>query len=302
MTNIVLVFNISCTGVIKMQLSSINPYIRVAMRSVISKGHSIAKRVIFDYELIYLERGEFTFIYNDKPYKCKEGDFIFIRPGISHSFQINSTDISQPHVHFDITHRPQSEKIPISFKDKQKMTESEKALIHKDYFQTYKPYPFINIEDKKEFLLYFYKIVSCDTDALTKKAFMMQLISIIIHDNFNDLLSEDEKISELFQVKDYLDAGNGLCMALDDFANTFHYSKFYLERKFKALFGVNLIEYRNKKRMEFANLLLAEHPITEVYRMVGYKSIYSFSRAYKEKYGHSPSKCEFYLNSKTKKQ
>ena len=41
-----------------LDISSINPYIRVAMQSVLSKGKIIASRIIFDYELIYIEDGD----------------------------------------------------------------------------------------------------------------------------------------------------------------------------------------------------------------------------------------------------
>ena len=99
-----------------MNLSLINPYIRLAMKSRIPSGHHIARRIIYDYELIYLEEGCFTFIYNGEAYHCKAGDIIFICPGIAHSFRLDQGEISQPHIHFDITHRPQSEFIPISFK------------------------------------------------------------------------------------------------------------------------------------------------------------------------------------------
>ena len=53
-----------------MNLSLINPYIRLARESRIPKGHNIAKRVIYDYELIYIEEGSFTFIYGDKSFLC----------------------------------------------------------------------------------------------------------------------------------------------------------------------------------------------------------------------------------------
>ena len=99
-----------------MNLSEINPYVRLAIPSVITSGHDIARRVIYDYELIYLEKGEFTFIYDGVSYDCQAGDLIFIRPGIPHSFKIDRGDISQPHIHFDITHRLNSEEIPVSFK------------------------------------------------------------------------------------------------------------------------------------------------------------------------------------------
>lgn len=46
-----------------MNLSLINPYIRLAMESRIPSGHNIAQRVIYDYELIYLEEGNFIVVY-----------------------------------------------------------------------------------------------------------------------------------------------------------------------------------------------------------------------------------------------
>ena len=118
--------------------SIVNPYIRVAMQSVLRKDTEIARRIIFDYELIYIAHGEFILNYNETDYKCTKGQFILLRPGISHSFTVTDTDLSQPHIHFDITHRPQSEFIPISFKDLDKMSDAEREWIHKDYYSTYK--------------------------------------------------------------------------------------------------------------------------------------------------------------------
>lgn len=274
-----------------MYLSLINPHIRVAMKSVIPSGHSIVRRVIYDYELIYLERGEFTFIYDDKSYRCKAGDFIFIRPGVPHSFQIEYGEISQPHIHFDITYRPQSEQIPVSFKDIGFMTEIEKSWIHKDYFSCYASVPLITIPDKKAFLDDFYKIVETENDPTVKKSLMIRLISVIINNNFPDVLKTQEASPDVaYQVKDYIDAGNGLEMCLDDFAKCFFHSKFYLDKKFNCVFGIGLIEYRNSKRMDIANQLLKNNSVTKVAEELGYRSIYSFSRAYKKHFGISPNK------------
>jgi len=272
-----------------MDLSLINPYIRVAMQSIIPSGHKIARRVIYDYELIYLERGEFTFVYDDIKYSCEAGDIIFIRPGIAHSFLIDRGEISQPHIHFDITYRPRSEKIPVSFKALENMTETEKTRIHKDYFSSYPKTPFINIKNKEEFLDGFYRVIAKESSPLVKKALMIQLLSIIINDNFPDVLEAQEFSPVEIQVRDYLDSGNGLTMSLDDLAKRFFHSKFYLEKKFKKAFGSSIIEYRNEKRMEFSNYLLEEHSVSAVAEMLGYGSIYSFSRAYKLRYGYSPS-------------
>ena len=273
-----------------MNLSLINPYIRLAMESRIFAGHNIARRVIYDYELIYLEKGIFNFVYDDITYLCKAGDIIFIRPGIPHSFIIDLGEISQPHIHFDITHRPQSEIIPISFKDLDKMSNEEREWIHEDYFSSFNQAPLINIQNKSDFLENFYHIVSGNSDALTKKSLIIKLIAAIINENFSELIQDNNHVNVVKQIKDYIDAGNGMGMTLDDFAKTFFYDKFYLERKFKESFGVNLIEYRNKKRMELAKHLLKLHSVSEVSELVGYQSIYAFSRAYKSFFGYAPSK------------
>lgn len=272
-----------------MHISLINPYIRVAMESKLSFGLTISRRVIYDYEIIYLENGEFTFNYNDVPYHCSAGDIIFIRPGIAHSLQLDYGDISQPHIHFDITYRPQSETIPVSFKDRDQMTEIELSWIHKDYFSQYPTSPFLAIQNKTEFLECFYKILS-NNNALIKKSLLIELLSIIINDNFRENVENSIDFGVEHQIKDFIDAGNGLGMVLDNFSDTFFYSKFYLEKKFKETFGIGIIEYRNKKRMEFAYELLKTHSVTKTAELLGYNSIYSFSRAYKSCYGYPPSK------------
>lgn len=50
----------------------------------------------------------------------------------------------------------------------------------------------------------------------------------------------------------------------------FFKSKFYSERRFKEAFWVNLIEYRNRKRMEFASCLLGTYSVSRTAEMVGF--------------------------------
>ena len=273
-----------------MNASLINPYLRLTMRSELAVGQNISRRVIYDYELIYIERGEFTFIYDDAPYRCAAGDVIFIRPGVPHSFIIDTEEISQPHIHFDITHRRGSEIIPISFKDACAMTDSEREWIHKDYFTAYAREPKLKVSDMAEFLELFFLIISKSTDELVKKALLIQLLAMIIKDNFSGVISEEEQPTVAHQIKDYIDAGNGMGMTLDGFARSFYYDKFYLERKFKDSFGVGVIEYRNEKRMELAAELLKKKSVSSVAEMLGCRSIYSFSRAFKMRFGYPPSK------------
>ena len=140
--------------------SIINPYIRVAMQSVLRIGTNISRRIIFDYELIYIADGEFILNYNETNYRCMAGQFILLRPGISHSFTVTDTDLSQPHIHFDITHMSDSRQIPVCFKDLKDNGSEERKNIREDIFRKYPQKPFVVFSDQKAALETFYAIVN----------------------------------------------------------------------------------------------------------------------------------------------
>lgn len=271
-------------------INKVNPYIRAAIHSVISADAPIKQRVIFDYELIYLEEGEFTFTYNHIPYRCKKDCFILIRPAIPHSFSDIKDYISQPHIHFDIEYSWQSPKTPISFKDLCDMTEDEKNLIARNIFEDYPVFPFVEFRNKEKALDIFYDVIDSPSGSLTQKAKLTELIEIMVNDNFPECFHTKENLSKpAQQIKEYIDAGQGLSVKLEDLSRQFSYSKFHLERQFKNAFGISLIAYRNQKRMEFAKKLLEEKNVSAVCEELGFSSIYVFSRAFKQFYGVSPS-------------
>ncbi|MBE6883971.1 MAG: AraC family transcriptional regulator [Ruminococcaceae bacterium] len=285
--------NLTFLAEVVMNLSAINPYVRVAMQSILKPHHEIKRRIIFDYELIYLEWGSLIFTYADREYHCGQGDFLFIRPGIPHSFHCGEEEVSQPHIHFDLFYTADSSRVPVSFKDLCELSSLEKSYLREDFFSSYPPNPFIIFPDKKRFDELFYPIVTDapDVSPLAKKALLMQLLDILIHENFPASLSLPPKdgYTVLHQLKDYIDAGQGITMTLNDLEKQFNYSKFYLEKRFKKLYGTSLITYRNQKRMELAQQLLKTESVSAVAYRTGYSSIYSFSRAFKQHYGYCPS-------------
>lgn len=272
--------------------SIINPYIRVAMQSVLRKGTNIARRIIFDYELIYIADGEFILNYNETNYRCMAGQFILLRPGISHSFTVTDTDLSQPHIHFDITHMLDSRQIPVCFKDLKDLEIEERKNIREDIFRKYPPKPFVVFSDQKEALETFYAIVNNPKpSSLTQKGLLIRLIDMLIEDNFPETFVDNTEFiySIEEQVKDYLDANQGLTSNLDDIAKQFNYSKCHLEHRFKYRYGISLIAYRNNKRMQSAKIMLTTQSVSDVSNKLGFSSIYVFSRAFKNHFGISPS-------------
>lgn len=267
--------------------SVINPYIRVAQHSVLKAGRVIKQRILVDYELIFIEKGCFVLEYDGVEYNCKSGDYILIHPGVAHSFKEIYQPLSQPHIHFDLVFDEKSEIRFISFKDITDMDQSEKEMIPDDLLKDKKD-PIISFDDSK---LFFKVINASDNNSLKTKALMLEIIDKIIKNNYTgkfEIKNDSEKICK--QIKDYIDAEQGYDASLADFEYQFSYNRFSIEKQFKSMYGVSVIAYKNEKRMEKAKNLLLTHSVTEVTEILGFSSIYSFSRAFKNRFGTSPNK------------
>lgn len=257
-------------------------------------GVIIPSRVIYDYELIYIEEGQLLLQYAGVDYLCKKGCFLLLRPGISHSFLRVWGELSQPHIHFDITYIPGCENIPVCFQDMDELTAEEQRNIRQDVFAEYPQQPFVTFANGNRALELFYEIVtrsSSDSD-LIKKALLIQLLDMLIADNFPAALQKNNLMTLPVEVqaKNYIDAGLGMSYSLDNFASQFNYSKYHLERRFKARYGIPLLTYRNKQRMALAENMLKSESVSAVAEKLGFSTVFVFSRAYKSRFGYPPSK------------
>lgn len=277
-----------------LDLNTINPYIRVAFESVLSVGTRLKRRIIFDYEIIYVERGSFVLNYDGRNYECREGQFVFLRPGVPHSIEPLKEELSQPHIHFDLVYNEKSVHTPVSFKDMHELTQEQRELVQADAFKQYPYEPFVVFSDKERALSLFYSIVKEPLESrLVLKGRLCELISMMISDNFSSCLNDPSGAYDTVgEVKDYIDAGQGMALKLSDLEKQFNYSKYYLERQFKSRYGVSLISYRNSKRMEQAFSMLQTEGVSAVSEKLGFTSIYVFSRAFKKHFGISPSRAK----------
>lgn len=275
-----------------MNIHDINPYIRVAMQSRLPADFSIKPRVIFDYELLYVENGNFLLDYADQTHWCSEGDLLLLRPGVRHAFQNLNTEVSQPHIHFDLTSRVDSGRVYVSFKDLPAMSDEERALIRPDAFESFPLSPFVAFSDREFFRKLFYEIVSTPKNIapIRKKALLTLLLDRLIQENFSTVFDDKEPENTRIarQVKEFIDSCFERPITLEYLENHFFYNRFYLEKQFKSMFHISIIAYRNQKRMEAAKKLLQGHSVSDVAILVGYGSVYTFSRAFKQHFGFSP--------------
>ena len=275
-----------------MDIHAINPYIRRAFHSVLSAGNEIKRRVILDYELLFVEQGEFVLQYDGREYICTRGQFVLIRPGVPHVFSGIEEDLYQPHIHFDMIYEENSTQVPVSFKDLPDLTPQERNMIRRDIFEGYPNDPFVSFTDREQALELFYGVIKKEQRSnLSRRAKLMQLVDLLICDNYPDCFSLVERKNDVArQLKDFLDAGQGMSAQLQDLEKQFSYSKYYLERQFKESYGISLMAYRNQIRMENARILLKTESVSAVAEKLGFSSVYVFSRAFRQYYGVCPTK------------
>ncbi|MBO5883190.1 MAG: helix-turn-helix domain-containing protein [Clostridia bacterium] len=95
-----------------------------------------------------------------------------------------------------------------------------------------------------------------------------------------------------FSLMNYIDTHIYSISSLEELSSITNYNYSYLSALFKRLTGGTLSDYYRNRRLETSRLLLSEPDlsVTAIAELLGYSSIYSFSRSFKDKYGVSPEK------------
>ena len=104
----------------------------------------------------------------------------------------------------------------------------------------------------------------------------------------------DPADAELFcyDLMSYIDSHLYTMKSLSELSEYTNYSYNYLSNLFKAVTDETLIGYYRRRRFELARQLLEDksNSVTRVAAMLNYSSVYTFSRAYKEYFGASPTR------------
>jgi len=97
-----------------------------------------------------------------------------------------------------------------------------------------------------------------------------------------------------YQIMSYIDTHIFTLSKLSDLGLAMNYNYSYMSALFKRTTGRTLSDYYRSTKLKTARLLIEEGKlkISEIAELLNYSSIYVFSRAYKKKYGISPSGTE----------
>lgn len=105
------------------------------------------------------------------------------------------------------------------------------------------------------------------------------------------LLRSKAQLTALRRARDHVDRHYAEPLELDDLARVAGYSRFHFAREFRAVYGETPVRYLTRRRIERAAELLrwVNLTVTEVCHLVGFSSLGSFSSAFSEFLGTSPS-------------
>jgi len=279
---------------------NINPYIRRVWYHTMQPEEAIARRVIFDYELIYIKRGKATIVIEDTPYITQPGDLFIIRPKQEHSITpFPGEALVQPHIHFDLEYSPDAAEVPISYDPLENIPDSAMHYFRKDILDSFvSPFPsLIRLRNPSIIELMLVDIISASKSSdnniaeLNMKSLFLRLFYHLILELTFQPERLDVRRACLPQILVYLEHNMNRQVTLDELTNTFHISKSYLMNIFREAHNSTPIQYHQNLRIARAKYLLrfTDMSITEVSAQLGFEDIHTFSRVFKRLENISPS-------------
>lgn len=273
-----------------MDFKSLKPYVRQAMEQTVKAPAELPIRWLVAYQITIITAGRGTMFFNEIPYEISAGDVWFIPPNEPHRY-IVSEDINKLMVYFDTDYseisrtRNISSSIPpesLSIHGKRKL----QTNIYKDY-----PLPFVFKPDNfEEYVELWYEIKDSikKNNSYAAEIRMTKLLNPI-HEKLG-ITKIKSRVDFCEAVKDYVDAGFERILTLEEICALYQINKFTISKKFKQRYGVSIIAYYNKKRLDYAKSELAreEISVSRVSESLNFTDVYTFSKFFKMHTGMSP--------------
>ena len=229
------------------------------------------------FELYYVISGERDYFIEDRFLKVSDGDFLLIPPNTMH--RTAGKGATRVLVHF-------TEHFLLRYFTR----ETLEALVIKE-----KPFVFHPTKEDREF---FEKTISCllEEGASFAKgrenyaAYYLFELLFRMNPAKNDYVEQrysDQRISRIVQ---YINENYSRITSIDQIADMFYLSKFYLCRLFAKELGVSLISYLNMIRIRAACAMIEANKLTmtEIALRCGFNSSSYFCKVFKTEMGISP--------------
>lgn len=127
-------------------------------------------------------------------------------------------------------------------------------------------------------------------DLLSRAVFLQLMIEINRTTARKRYITASAGDSKIVSILQYLNLHLTEPLSIDELASRFYISKYHMMRRFKEETSYTIHSYIAEKRLLLARQLLSTgQPVTEVCYQAGYQDYSTFSRAYRKRFGASPS-------------
>lgn len=275
----------------------INPYVRRAWNHKWNADF-VMERVIYDHEIIYIDKGKLKFTIEGKSYIVEEGSCVILPPNVLHKIEGLDNDTFQPHVHFDFIERDDSEELPILLSINKNMSKKEKNYFRPNFFKENNinlPYV-VRLQNPIKVRKIMFDIIKTFTQEkpfakLALKGLVINLVSAILEDYYDANEHIPQKTNSIYNLVSHLIANIDHNFTLEEMANYINTSVWDLIQSFNKIYNTTPKKYFEKYRILHAKTLLeiGNMSIKEIAYTMEFDSPQTFTRWFKNIDGKSPS-------------
>ena len=226
------------------------------------------------YELIFFEKGDATYIIEDKRYQLKSGDLVFIRPMKYHYIE---PKVDSEYSRFNVAFNKYflDEKLLRSIPESLEILNCPKNSLIAELFARMEYYE--NNYDKESFVV----LLRC---VLTELFYN-------VRNSKNYLTDETAGLSPFItEAIKYINARLFTIANVKEVSDSLYVSEQYFFRQFQTQLKISPKKYINSKRLLHAQDMIRRGiKPTEVYLKCGFESYPGFYKQYLKTFGYSPS-------------
>ena len=226
------------------------------------------------YEFIFFEKGEANYIIDDKKYKLRKNDLIFIRPYKYH--------------YIEFTKDSEYSRFNIAFSD---------ALIGRSLLESIPEEIEVINCPSDDIIAGIFSRMEYYTIKLSENDFMKILPAMLTEIMYNLTLSDIDMAHIpsmltplLSDAVEYINTNLFTIKEIREVSNHFNISEQYLFKLFRTQLYISPYKYLvNKRLLHAQNMLQQGKRPTEIYYLCGFDSYVSFYKQYVKAFGHPPS-------------
>lgn len=259
-------------------------------------------RIPDEYILYMVRDGHMILVENDVTYPLYPGNILLLEPNLPHYGIKVQSQIEYSFIHISLENN--------STRWDQNEYQNIMKQIIKNKIMTFPPELFQDILQLYEELKTAYHSSSPYRNSKIRSLFNLYLIKLLesqtntapVSANTNQHTTHFKRKFSSNDLSDYLRQNSQKMIRSHDLEKAFHHNFDYMNRIFKADFGMTIFQYLEDYRITEAKKMLQTHAfsISQIAETLGFCNTYYFSRVFKKKTGVAPSHWKKELKTRQK--